>query len=157
MGQVHLISRAARTTPCPRCQRPMLCGLDEGQAYRVDPTPLNVQGEVRARLQRRMTYGLFGRMVCHRDEWRIRQDTTGGRPPVLATHRCEIYAQLEDVDVRHLKKCSDIVEACTPKKDNGEPVEDDGWTVEENALFMISEVLSGRVIGESQDDSPPPF
>jgi hypothetical protein len=135
----------------------MLSGLDEGRAYRVDPTPLNVQGEIRARLQRRMTYGVFGRMVTYRDQGRIGLDAKNGRPPVLATHRCEIYAQLEDVDVVYLQKCNAIVEACTPKKDTGEPVDDDGWTAEENALFMISEVLSGRVIGESQDDSPPPF
>ncbi len=134
----------------------MLSGLDEGQPYRVDPTPLNVQGEVRARLQRRQTYGLFGRMVCYRDRDRIQSDAKNGRPPVLATHKCEVFAELEDVEVRHLQWCNHVVEISTHAKP-AESDEDGGWEAEENAIFMISEVLSGRVIAESDVDSPPPF
>lgn len=76
--------------PCPRCGALTIICLDAPVAalpVRLDPVPLDLAGELAARLEGRATYMLTG-------HWTLRvvqRDTTNmhvQRWPVLATHTC---------------------------------------------------------------------
>lgn len=79
------------TTPlvhtCPRCQKPVIYGLAEGLAARVDLLPLDpIRDEPGAVLAGRQTYTLTRTGLVHRDAYRRSDPTLTG--PVLAQHHC---------------------------------------------------------------------
>lgn len=87
----HLIDRAARYQPCPRCARHTLTAIDGGIIIRADPEPIGINTEIAALLAHRFTYdvhsyGLPRRMHLEwRDLTRIR---AGRKRPVVASHAC---------------------------------------------------------------------
>ena len=82
----HLVSTLPSRGHCHLCGRPILCGLDAGMTYRVDLVPLNLNGELVARLGNRVTYRLNAGFVMYRELADIR---AGQEHPVLATHICD--------------------------------------------------------------------
>lgn len=81
--------RAARPEPCPRCGTATLIGPDHDTCAvdaRVDLEPVDLLGEVVARLTGRHTYALARGELCHRDDFTIhaRRHTH----PIHVEHRC---------------------------------------------------------------------
>ena len=91
-------TRSARGAPCPKCQAPVVRGLDaEWCALSVDadPRPLTQWGELAAIMAKRSTYELTRHgdrlELDRRDQWRIKDRPAGGpgwRGDVLALHVC---------------------------------------------------------------------
>lgn len=163
MGQFHLVSRRPRCRPCPRCGRLTLWGLDEGVPFRVEPLPLTINAEIKAILAGLVTYGLCAGYVTFRDDQRIRIDTKWGRPPVVATHRCERHIVASDIEpsavvaTANLLKRASLEKAANPDR---EEIEDE----EIEPQFTILDFLNGRVIAEGPHGQiglnlldPPPF
>lgn len=84
------LSTTARFDPCPRCDALTIRALDSpvaGLDVRLDPTPLDLIGEIRARLEGRATYDLIGTLkkeIAYRNQWRIKKRNY----PILPAHRC---------------------------------------------------------------------
>lgn len=88
-------SRYATLANCPRCHRPMLCGLDDDTAalfVHADPTPLTAEQELAALLTGHRTYDAILDTVrnrlrlYHRTRWHM----ADRHHPVLADHRCQV-------------------------------------------------------------------
>lgn len=148
MGQFHLISRRPRCRPCANCKRLQLLGIDEGLPFRVEPLPLTVGAEIAALMVGRVTYGIHVGYVCHRTEGRIGLDKFNGRPPVVATHKCQIIVNAADVEYGHVDAMSRIIERASATKE-----EDKDDDAELDALFSLRDLLSGGVVAELE----PPF
>lgn len=89
LGDVH---RAAGLRTCPRCNSPILTGLDADMCAltaRTDLLSVNAMGETLALLTGRRTFDLItvgGRKELHRrDECHIKAERTY---PVLPEHKC---------------------------------------------------------------------
>lgn len=83
----HLASTQAKTTNCPRCLAQILVALDEGLTAKVDPQPLDQQGEIIALLEGRLTYTYTAnKHLVHRDPGRIASGQPRGT--VHQQHRC---------------------------------------------------------------------
>ena len=82
----HLISTKPSRSHCPNCGRPTLCGLDGGISYAVDLVPLNLHGELHARIAGYITYRLESGYVMYRGLADINAPVTA---PVLAGHNCD--------------------------------------------------------------------
>jgi hypothetical protein len=144
----HLITTRPVARRCPRCRRLHLTGLAEGLPYRVDPTPLTAHAELAARLAGRASYQLVASTLVYRNQWHIAHDLTRGRPPVFADHHCHTPVKATDIDPTYLTVVNQFIDYCTPKP---------GITPDldtENALFLITRRLNGRVIALTGD---PPF
>lgn len=81
-----LITTAVAGSVHPRCGTPVLTGIAEGLLARVDLTPLNRAGEIRALIAGLQTYTLTRTGLVHRDACRIAGTALTG--PVLAEHAC---------------------------------------------------------------------
>lgn len=118
----------------------MLTGIDEGMPYRVDIIPLTIAGEIQARLTGRRMYALQAGYVCYRDGGRMTLDAKYGHPAVLANHRCgEPLAHLADTE--HIGAITKLVQQITSHPPYGEVEEK-----EEDAIFSIGELLSGKIV-----------
>jgi hypothetical protein len=95
----HLVTTLPSRSTCNRCRRPVLCGLDAGMPYSVDLVPMNVLGELTARLSERCTYRLRGGFVMYRGLSDIRAGTSD---PVIAAHACEL-APIDHINPAHLE------------------------------------------------------
>lgn len=84
----HLITTRAVPATCHRCAAIVIAGHAEGVPITCDPTPVDLAGEISARLAGRETYDLasVGDRIelAYRDEYRIRRR----RHVVLAQHGC---------------------------------------------------------------------
>jgi len=130
----------------------MLCGIDEGVPYRVDPVPLNVRGELKARLQKRQTFSLHGTRVCHRNHSRMQLDDKYGRPPVFATHVCDSNTTTEDIDLSHLQKANAALERASFRSEQEEEDPE-----HERAVWSIVDILAGRVEYDQKSIAAAPF
>ncbi|MFB9432782.1 hypothetical protein [Streptoalloteichus tenebrarius] len=135
-------------TPCPRCGRLHLTGLDEGVPYRVDPAPITLSAELHARLAGRRTYALIAGRLALRTPSRIRGDHRG-RPPVLPAHQCAHPVTPDQVEVDQVVAVARLL---APKRTAPAPVPTSG--LEAVALDLLSEHLGARVMSI---DPPPPF
>jgi hypothetical protein len=147
MTGVHFIDRKPRSEPCARCGQLQLLFIDEGIPGRCAPMPLNIHGELAARMAGRRTYGVHGDYLTHRDAFRMRGDATRGRPTVIATHACfeavrPDWFDTRDSAVREIRR----ILAMAEKSDRVETAE------ESNAMLAIAETLGGLVI--SQEPAP---
>lgn len=144
----HLITTPPGCAPCHRCGRLRLIGIAEGIPYRVEPAPLNVHGELRARTSGRWTYTVIAGQLVYRNVHRIGGDTRRGRPIVFAQHECSNPATEEDIETKHLTHATRLIHATTPDKKTATSETD------EDALFLLSTELNGRVIAVH---NTPPF
>jgi hypothetical protein len=144
---IHFISTRPTCRPCANCHRLLLTGIDEGLPYRVDPAPLTALGELSARLTGRRSYALVASWLAHRTAGRIRMDGSRGRPIVFADHRCRTPPAARDLDAQHAPAIGRLIAALTA------PDTDD--TADENALFLLATDLGGRVIGLTDNQTPP--
>ncbi|MEV1202795.1 hypothetical protein [Microbispora rosea] len=84
------LSTTARMESCPRCHALTIRALDSpvaGLDVRLDPIPLDLVGEIQARLEGRATYDLIGTLkkeIAYRNQWRIKKR----KYPILPTHKC---------------------------------------------------------------------
>ncbi len=82
----HLETTEAIVITCHRCLRPVIYGIAEGIAARVDAVVLDQAAEIAAVLARRQTYTLRRSGLIRRDATRRSDpDLTG---PVVAEHNC---------------------------------------------------------------------
>lgn len=145
----HLVTTPPRRSICASCKRVVVDGITDGLAYRIDPAPLNLLGEVTARVAGRNTYRLIAGRPYIREHNDIEGDTRRGRPPVAATHTCTPIDP-SHLDPAHVKAFTPLIREPTP-----EATEDQNQ--EQNSLFVITGVFAGaRVIAVPADD-PPPF
>lgn len=83
----HLETTAPIVISCSGCLGPVIYGLAEGVAARVDAAPLRTPAdEARAITAGRQTYTLRRSGLIHRDAVRRTDPTLAG--PVLAEHDC---------------------------------------------------------------------
>jgi hypothetical protein len=84
----YLVSTPADLSACPRCDMPILIGLDEGLQARVDLVPLpNLAAEIAAIATGRWTYTrLRDGSLAHRDQSRLADPLLAA--PVHAEHAC---------------------------------------------------------------------
>jgi len=87
----HLIDRAARYQPCPKCERHTLTAIVGGMPIRADPEPLTINAEIAALLSGLITfdvhsYGLPRKM--HLEDRDIDRIKRGHKYPVVAMHTC---------------------------------------------------------------------
>ncbi|MET8297426.1 hypothetical protein ABZW02_25710 [Streptomyces sp. NPDC005180] len=82
----------ARPGHCPRCGAPVLrarAGRVAALDVTADPTPVDLAGEIQARLDGRLTWRLITtRLGAGRIVWRDLAEVPHHRHPVLRDHRC---------------------------------------------------------------------
>jgi hypothetical protein len=146
----HLITTTPRRTKCERCKRVVLDGIADGMAYRADAIPLNLHGEVAARLAGRSCYRLLASRLVHRDHNDIATDARRGRPPVAATHTCDPVAR-NHIDTTHIAAFLKLTAPPTPE---ATPEEDH----EQHCLFILTGAFAGaRITAVTVNDDPAPF
>jgi hypothetical protein len=118
-----------------------------GAPYCVDAIPLNLPGELDARLNGRNTYRILAGRIALREPDDIAADTRKGRPPVCATHSCAPINPAH-IDPNHVATFATLI-AETPKQTPDE-------TNEQHTMFVLSGELRGtRLIAVTDTDRPP--
>lgn len=153
MGIDHLISRRPQATQCPRCLRIMLVGIDEGVPFKVEPVPLTVSAEIKARMEGRKTFSTSAGYVAHRSASRMKSDLKYGRPAVFATHNCKTVPAPEEIQMSQVDATTRMMAGRKKKmgKQTPELMQD------YEALFTISDMLAGRIIAIQSFGEPAPF
>lgn len=82
----HLETTTPVVITCSRCLQPVIYGIAEGLAARVDAAPLTSTGEISAVVSGRRTYTLKRSGLVQRDASRRSDPSLTG--PVLAAHQC---------------------------------------------------------------------
>lgn len=146
----HLITTTPRRATCWRCRRVTLEGTEMGAPYRVDAIPLNLHGELDARLHGRNTYRVIAGRLALREPHDIAADTRKGRPPVCATHSCA-PVNPHHVDPAHAGTF--VALTAEPLEENPEPAG------EQHAMFVLTGRFAGAQLTAIPVDDPdlPPF
>lgn len=145
----HLVTTPPRRVTCARCRRIVLEGIEMGAPYSVDAIPLNLPGELDARLHGRTTYRVLAGRLALREPTDIAADTSKGRPAVCATHSCTPVNPAH-IDPAHAGTFLGLA------AEGAEPTPEQG--VEQHAMFVITGKFAGaRVTTVPVDDTHPPF
>lgn len=130
------VTKPPVATECPRCGRIVLDGLDDGIPYRVDPLPVTIGAEAKARACGRYSYSLDGTPRL-RDLHRVTRDQN--RLPVLLDHDCS-ELNPETVDTRFVNQVREVAANAVPADTDHE------------SLLLLRQVLGVRVYADE-----PPF
>lgn len=95
----HLITTPVTADLCPRCKAVILIGWAEGLHARVDPTPLNRDGEIATLLAGLQTYTLTRSGLVHRDATRIAGGTLSKCGRTVPQHKCGRHIPAEHREV----------------------------------------------------------
>lgn len=145
----HMVTTAPRRSTCNTCRRVVLDGLSDGLPYRVDAAPLNLTGEVAARIAGRMTYRLLTGRFYRRDQYDVALDARTGRPAVTATHTCTPIDPTH-IDPSHAPALMQLTADPTP-------ISTDDEDLEQHSLFVITGTFAGAHVIAVPADDPPPF
>lgn len=122
-------------------------GIDEGVPFRVEPLPLTVDAEIKALISGRVTYGVHAGYVCFRDQGRMALDRKWGRPPVVATHRCDVVIVSSDIDGRSVGAITRLIDRATHEKAS-HPDREETEDEDIEPAYTIWDLLKGKVIAE---------
>lgn len=143
---LHLITTTPKTGLCHKCRRVVLEGIADGMTYRADAIPLNLTGEVSARLEGRNCYRLIAGRLVYRDHHDIASDDRHGRPAVVATHSCAPIDP-SHIDPSHITTFSALATEPVPEQ----PEQD------QHSLFVITGANAGARLTAVTVDEPAPF
>lgn len=137
----HFIHKPPTLSDC-RCGSKTIDGIDSGVPYRVDGIPLNLKGELQARITGRVTYRAVRKpgftSVVYRTAHDIKTETGG---PVVAQHTCT-GIKTEHISVPDIAAMREFIDHCQPATES----------VEQDALLVLNRQLGATVL-----ELPPPF